>query len=549
MDVFISYARSDAAAAHQLQRDIERSHHSVWFDRELEGGQVWWNEILERIRSSDLFLFALSEDSVHSRACCAELDYAMALHRPVLPVRVGDVDMNLAPDPLPSLQVIDYRQRTPDDAIELHVAINRRSTPAPLPERAPDPPRAPLRSFAPLQELLAGRDITYTEQVGALRELRERITNADERDAATSLLHELRARPEVVESVARDIDAVLSRLAAASPGGLGPPELRRDQATDLLRSVVTHIRNGHCTPIVGSGLTDSLIGPRHLLARQWAETFEFPMAAHQQEDLPQVAEFVAVMTDVGTLRESLREFYRAQLVERYPELLSSDRSTSLRELVRQAWSLHCSKVELDAHLVLADLPCSIYVTTHPSNLLSEALEMRGKDPVVELCHWRPEVDDWPDSVFDGEPAFVPDVQRPLVFHVFGNMNFIDSMVITEDDYFDFLAEVAANPPLIPLAVRDALADSALILLGFRLDELDVRVLLRSLISQPGGKRLQKYTHVAAQIELGDHVVSPARARRFLERYFGKHRQPSIDIFWGTVDEFAAGLVEVWTGTR
>ena len=37
------------------------------------------------------------------------------------------------------------------------------------------------------------------------------------------------------------------------------------------------------------------------------------MAAHQQEDLPQVARFVAVMTDTTTLRESLAEFYREQL--------------------------------------------------------------------------------------------------------------------------------------------------------------------------------------------------------------------------------------------
>ena len=41
------------------------------------------------------------------------------------------------------------------------------------------------------------------------------------------------------------------------------------------------------------------------------------------------------------------------------------------------------------------------------------------------------------------------------------------------------------------------------------------------------------------------VLTAARARRYLERYFGKIRQPSIDIFWGTVDEFTARLVEVW----
>jgi hypothetical protein len=47
--------------------------------------------------------------------------------------------------------------------------------------------------------------------------------------------------------------------------------------------------------------------------------------------------------------------------------------------------------------------------------------------------------------------------------------------------------------------------------------------------------------VAAQVDISSEVLSPERARRYLERYFGKVRQPSIDIYWGTVEEFAAGL--------
>ena len=51
MDVFLSYARADAGLVGQLQADIERSRRTVWFDRDLEGGQPWWDEILERIRA------------------------------------------------------------------------------------------------------------------------------------------------------------------------------------------------------------------------------------------------------------------------------------------------------------------------------------------------------------------------------------------------------------------------------------------------------------------------------------------------------------------
>jgi hypothetical protein len=543
MEVFVSYARRDADAVVPLRSDIERSGHEVWFDRELEGGDQWWEQILEHIRSCDLFVFALSDDSVHSRACRKEVAYAHALCRPILPVRVGDVDVELAPAPIPSLQIVEYRKRTADDAIELSIAI-RDVEPVPRPDPLPDPPDAPLVSFGPLQDVLARPTLTFAEQSDAVRDLRERMADPDAHPGAVALLRELRGRPDVMETVARDIDLLLARDGAAAGGR----RQHREEEMDLLRSLLTQIKKGRCTPILGWGLTDTLIGPRRLMARAWAETFEFPLEVHRHEDLPQVANFVAVMTDVATLRESLGEFYREQLRGRYPELGPSDTSVPLSEVVRKAWIQHAAS-EPDPYAVLADLPCPIFVNAHPTSLLTDALRDRGKDPMVELCRWRPDVYDWPASIFDKDPDYVPDAQRPLVFQVFGSTDVVDSLVLTEDDYFDFLGAVAENPGLVPPVVKNALADSALLLLGFRLDEWDVRVLLRSLVSQAGGNRLQKYTHVAAQIDLADTVASPERARRFLERYFGKYRQPSIDIFWGSVDEFTVALDEVWAAAR
>ena len=69
MTIFISYARRDETVVQALHVDIERSRREVWYDRELEGGQSWWDTILATIRSCDLFLFVLSPDSITSRAC------------------------------------------------------------------------------------------------------------------------------------------------------------------------------------------------------------------------------------------------------------------------------------------------------------------------------------------------------------------------------------------------------------------------------------------------------------------------------------------------
>lgn len=557
MTIFISYARRDEAAVQALHLDIERSRREVWFDGELEGGQSWWDTILASIRACELFVFALSPDSIASRPCHAELDYAVALGRPILPVMVREVNITLAPAVIGLTHIVDYRERTAEAAIALLMAITQMPVAGPLPDPLPPAPPPPVGNLGPLRDQVNAPSLTYAEQQGLLEGLRSHADNQAERDTVIALLGQLRARPDIVESVGRDADALLLRLprpAATAEAATGAQQPRPSAAAglspeslDLLRSLVTHIRSRHFTPILGVGLTDSLIGSRQLMAREWARSFEFPMAESQQEDLPQVAQFVNVMSDDATLRASLAEHLRRQLGVRYPDVVAEHPDGTLDELWQLAWDRLRSDAPADPHVVLASLPCPIYVTAHPANLLTQALRAAGKEPVVDVCRWRPDVYDWPPSPWAADPGYVPEPQRPLVFHVFGNLDWPDSLVLTEDDYFDFLIGVTEDDSLVPLPVRSALADSALLFLGFGLEDWDVRILLRSLVSQEGAHKLAKYTHVAAQIDLTAGVLSdPDRARRYLEKYFAKFRQPSIDIFWGSVDEFSAGLATVWS---
>ena len=101
----------------------------------------------------------------------------------------------------------------------------------------------------------------------------------------------------------------------------------------------------------------------------------------------------------------------------------------------------------------------------------------------------------------------------------------------------------------PSPVRRALADSALLFLGFNVEDLDMRVLLRSLLSGEGGRRLRNYTHVAAQIDLSGSVLSRERARNYLEQYFSLYCEPPIRIYWGTLDDFVADLVDLRSAER
>ena len=196
--------------------------------------------------------------------------------------------------------------------------------------------------------------------------------------------------------------------------------------------------------------------------------------------------------------------------------------------------------------MLASLPCPIYVTAHPANLLTQALRATGKVPTVEVCRWRPDVYDWPPSPWLAEPGYTPDRNGRWCSTSSGTWTGQSrwcspkTTTSTSSSASPRIRHWCRSP------VRSALADSALLFLGFGLEDWDVRILLRSLVSQEGAHKLAKYTHVAAQIDLAESVLSPDRARRYLEQYFAKFRRPSIDIFWGSVDEFAAGLATVWS---
>jgi hypothetical protein len=323
--------------------------------------------------------------------------------------------------------------------------------------------------------------------------------------------------------------------------GFGDDHQAFEKWPTLLRS----LRKGQCTPILGSHMSETLLGSNQAIAQRWADTYHFPMAPHEREDLPQVAQYLSVNQDAQFPRDELIEYLRQELLARYGgELPAELGSAPLSDLFAALGALRRAANPADPYKVLAELPCPIYITTNLSNMLAEALRAAGKDPQVELCRWNADIERLP-SIYDDEPDYQSTEQRPLVYHLFGISDEPDSLVLTEDDYFDFLIYVSTNKDLIPIAVRQALADTALLFLGFRIDDWNFRVLYRSIVSQEGGSRRRRYAHIAGQLlpEEG-RFLEPERARRYLESYF---QDADISIFWGSVDDFTKELLAQSSG--
>jgi hypothetical protein len=296
-----------------------------------------------------------------------------------------------------------------------------------------------------------------------------------------------------------------------------------------------------CTPILGAGLIEFLLGSSREIAKRWADKYHFPMAPRDRDDLPHVAQYLAVNLQYSFPREELLDYLRGEILRRYSDVLPVElRGGSLDQLVGAVGAQRRGRDPAEPHRALAQRPFPIYITTNPDNLLESALAEAGRTPVVEVCRWNRDLELLP-SIYDNEPAYRPDAQRPLVYHLFGHLQHPESMVLTEDDYFDYLIGVTTNKDLIPLAVRRALADTALLFLGFRMDDWNFRVLFRSLMSQEGRSRRAQYAHAAVQIDPEDEggILEPERARRYLERYFQK---AEISIYWGSAEDFMKDLL-------
>jgi hypothetical protein len=227
MQLFVSYSSKDNTSVKTLIRDLEAARHAVWVDQELTGGDSWWREILQQIRQCDVFVLALSNNSLRSKPCIAELEYARALGLPVVPVQIGPVDSpRLAP--IAQIQIIDYRNPTAAVGIALVSALQEGAARrAELPEPLPEPPPIPYEYLMRLSTRLDSPILAPADQVAILAQLRESLEIEEDdgvRADLGALLRRLRSRSDVTYRAASEIDAVLRQYGStAAPTSTAPP--------------------------------------------------------------------------------------------------------------------------------------------------------------------------------------------------------------------------------------------------------------------------------------------------------------------------------------
>lgn len=218
MGLFISYSSLDKAATEPLRTALRHARQQVWMDEELGGGEVWWRTILEQIRSCEVFIVALSNNSLASKPCQAELRYAQALQRQILPVQVGPVT-SLRVTPFATTQIINFVNPSADSGGELIAAVHElRAQLQPLPSELPEEPPVPFAYLMRLANNIAEPQLSVRQQTVLVSELKNGLEEDGDDPAARSdikhLLCMLRDRPDVAWRVRTDIESVLASVDA-----------------------------------------------------------------------------------------------------------------------------------------------------------------------------------------------------------------------------------------------------------------------------------------------------------------------------------------------
>ena len=233
--LFICYARVDAVTVQAVASECAQLGQDVWFDQQLSGGQQWWDTILENIRNCDCFVFALSPSSLHSKACRAELDYAHRLERRILPVVVGEY----VPDQLLPPYVAQTQRVDPAQPHQLARALLSLEPAPPFTGPQPPPPAVPISYLDELAGAVEKRELALSEQRNLVGELKDRLAQEDDRDGVRALLVRLRQRSDVYNSVAAEIDEILTALPPPSTRGpvVPPPPLESSARRRKVRVV------------------------------------------------------------------------------------------------------------------------------------------------------------------------------------------------------------------------------------------------------------------------------------------------------------------------
>ena len=203
---FVSYARVDAVIVNQLVAELHDLGYDPFFDKEITGGERWWEVILDRIEDADVFIPLVTRNYLDSEACYRETRWASDLNVTILPLDVEGIDPRLCPRPIAEANWVSYRRTDRLEIAQLSRSL-RQVQPRVGPAVKPDRPAIPITYYGELETEIR-RPMAGSRQEVVIASLTACLGSRED-EVARRLLKTLQANPSVSHDRWSEIQGVL----------------------------------------------------------------------------------------------------------------------------------------------------------------------------------------------------------------------------------------------------------------------------------------------------------------------------------------------------
>jgi hypothetical protein len=311
-----------------------------------------------------------------------------------------------------------------------------------------------------------------------------------------------------------------------------PRRLSQQNWENLLNA----IDQDNCIPFIGQStleffnqVDDQAFTTYPELAKEWADKYDYPIGGAYE--LPKIAQYLAI-------NEGREKFPKETMCNKFKQMKAPDFSSD--------------RFNKSPHAILAQLNLSIYTTTNYDHFMEEALKNQGKQPETEICRWNQELindiqsEDIP-SKFGKKSKYKPTPNNPIVFHFHGSINYPQSLVLTERDYFDFVINTnkfELEKDTIPSFLRKELKNSSLLFIGYSLNDDNFRSIFQGALTFMATVSRNRTSIAVIQIPSSESDnIKKEKVKKYMEKYTANMFE--IIVYWGDSHEFIEDLRNKW----
>jgi len=150
------------------------------------------------------------------------------------------------------------------------------------------------------------------------------------------------------------------------------------------------------------------------------------------------------------------------------------RSVELEDIAYDFLKAHTQQIPKE-YLAIAELPVHCVINTTPDDFIVRAFREVGKRPVSHHYNFKRDIEDLDQDLY------LDNIDKPIVYNLFGSLKDMESVVLTENHKLDFIKNVVQkNPPIPNSILRHFDKRKSYLFLGFNVENWQYRLLLDSL---------------------------------------------------------------------